>query len=127
MPTAIASALLAALLSFLGRHDMAEWAVELGIQLVTAVLVFGLVVPRGLRHESAGGRGIVMAVVALLVVMPAFWTGVPLLLGAAAALLGFAGKRAEHGSGKAIVSFVLGVLAVVAYVAIYAGDFVISA
>jgi len=45
------------------------------------------------------------------------------VLGAAAALLGYAGKHADRGSGKAIASFVLGVLTVIGYVVIYIGDY----
>jgi peptidoglycan/LPS O-acetylase OafA/YrhL len=123
IPTAVVSFAVAAFLSVTGAHNTTEWLVEIAIQAVAAGLLFGLVVRRGLRHESAGGRGIAMAVLALLIVFPAFWTGLPLQLGAAAAILGFAGKRASQGSGKATASLVLGALAVVAYLAIYVLDY----
>jgi hypothetical protein len=123
LPTAAATTVVAAALSFVGRNDMGEWYFELGIQVVTAALVFGVVTPRGLRHESAGGRALVMAVIGLLVVVPAFWLGIPVQLGAAAALLGYAGRRAGTGSGKCMVALVLGILTVVAYVAINLGDY----
>jgi peptidoglycan/LPS O-acetylase OafA/YrhL len=123
VPLAVGSFVVAALLSATNADSTREWMVEIPVQLVAAGLLFGLVVPRGLRHESAGGRGIAMGVIALLLVMPAFWTGLPLQLGVAAALLGFAGKRASHGSGKATASLVLGTLAVVAYLAVYVLDY----
>ncbi len=126
IPAAIASTAIAVTLSYLGAHDNRERLVELGLQIVAAGVLFGVVVPRGLRQESAGGRALVLGALALLIVVPAFWSGLPIQLGAAACLLGYAGKRADTGSGKAIASLVLGLLAVVAYLAIYVGDFVNS-
>jgi hypothetical protein len=113
----------AAALSISGAHDTREWVVEVVIEAAAAALLFGFVVPRGLRHESAGGRALVMAVLGALLVVPAFWSGLPLLLGSAAALLGYAGKQASTGSGKATAALVLGVLTVVAYLAIYVSDY----
>lgn len=123
LPVAAVSFVVALALSVQWGHGAREWLLEAAVEIVLAALVFGLVVPRGLRHESAGGRGIVMAAIALLLVVPAFWSGLPLLLGAAAAILGYAGKRAHTGSGRATASLVLGLLAVVAYLAAYLADF----
>ena len=123
VPTAVVTFAVTAFLSVAGANTTGEWIVEVGVELVAAILLFGLVVPRGLGHESAGGRGLAMAVIALLLVVPAFWTGLPLQLGAAAAILGYAGKRASQGSGKATVCLVLGTLAMVAYLAIYLLDY----
>jgi hypothetical protein len=64
-----------------------------------------------------------MAVLGALLVVPAFWSGLPMLLGVAAAMLGYAGKRATTGSGKATAGLVLGLLTVVAYLAIYLSDY----
>lgn len=121
-PAGILSTGVAMAFSYLGAHDLGEVLVMFVLQAVVAGLLFGVVVSRGLRHDSAGGRGIAMAVVGLLLVAPAFWSGLPVLLGVAAVLLGLAGRRASHGSGKAITSLALGVLCVVAYLAIYFGD-----
>jgi hypothetical protein len=123
IPTAIASTAVAAALSYVGRNSMGEWFFELGIQAVGAVVIFGLVVIRGLRHESAPWRALVMGVLGLLLAFPAFWLGLPVQLGAAAALLGYAGRRATHGSGKSVVALVLGAMTVVAYLSTYLGDY----
>jgi hypothetical protein len=123
IPTAVASTLVATTLSFVGSHNMTEWLVELGLQVVAAAVVFGLVVPRGLRRESAGGRALVMAVLALLLVVPAFWIGWPVQLGAAAVLLGYAGKGASKGTVTSMTALVLGALSVIAYLSIYLGDY----
>jgi hypothetical protein len=124
LPAAAVSTLTGAALSYVGRNDLGEWLFELGVLAVGAVVVFGVVVPRGLRHDSAGGRALALAVVGLLLVVPAFWLGLPAQLGTAAALLGYAGRRAPNGSGKSVAALVLGVVTVVAYLAIYLGDFV---
>jgi hypothetical protein len=128
LPVGVASLAAAAGLSILGSNSTLEWVVEVVLQAAVAALLFGVVVPRGLRAESAGGRALVMAVIAVVLV-PAFWTGLPMLLGAAAALLGYAGKRAagRAGAGMAIGALVLGLLVVVAQVAIYVSDFISAA
>ncbi len=83
-------------LTILGANSTSEIYIILGVVAVAAALVFGFVVPRGLRHETAGGRALAMAVVGALLVVPAFWSGLPVVLGSGATLLGYAGKRAEH-------------------------------
>jgi hypothetical protein len=123
VPTGIAAVAVAATLSITQADSTGEWIFEVVLQLVVGALVFGLVVPRGLRHEVAGKRALVMAVLAVLIVVPAFWLGLTPLLGAAAVLLGYAGRRASRGAGWAVASLVLGTLAVLAYLAIYVGDY----
>jgi|tagenome__1003787_1003787.scaffolds.fasta_scaffold20652796_2 hypothetical protein len=124
LPVAVGSTLVPMAFSFQGADGLRELFFDIPIQLVAAVLIFGVVVPRGLGHESAGGRGLAMAVIGLLLVVPAFWLGLPIQLGAAAVLLGYAGKRAVAGSRTAIASMVLGLIVVVAHLAIYVGDYI---
>ena len=62
---------------------------------------------------------------AVLATLPAFSSGVPLILGAGAAVLGNSSRTAERRSGMAITGLVLGVIAVLGYLAIYIGDGVI--
>ena len=123
VPAALTTFAVAAVLSVTGAHTTAEWVVEVVVEAVATALVFGLIVARGLRHESAGGRGLALGILGLLLVVPAFWTGLPLLLGTGSALLGSAGRRAPTGSAKATAALVVGVLAVVAYAAIYVLDY----
>lgn len=123
VPTAVAVAVVGGTLSWLFADSRAEGAGEVGFIVLLTAAIFGLVVARGLRHAAAGGRGIALGVIGLLAVPVAFWSGVPLVLGAGATLLGQAGRRADRGSGKAIASFVLGVLTLIGYVAIYVGDY----
>lgn len=122
-PVAGGVAVVAASLSAAFAHSMPEALVEVPFIAVATLLVFGVVVRRGLRGTAAGGRGIAMGAIGLLVLLPAFWSGLPLLLGSAGALLGYAGKRAESGAGKAMIAFVLGLLVCAGYLAIYAGDY----
>jgi hypothetical protein len=118
------SALAVALFFTIARADSnAERISMSALEIVASALLFGLVVPRALRRESAGGRGLAIGVIAVLLVVPAFWSGLPMLLGACAALIGYAGKRADTGSGKAMASLVLGLLAVIGYVAFYVLDY----
>jgi hypothetical protein len=123
VPIAIAVAVLGSALSWQGANSRSEAIGEVVFILVVTAAIFGLVVARGLRRPAAGGRGLAMGVVGLLAVPVLFWSGLPLVLGAAATVLGHAGKRADVGSGKAIASYVLGVLALIGYVAVYVGDY----
>lgn len=123
VPAALAVAIGGSVVSWLFADSRSEAVGEVVFILLLTAAIFGLVVPRGLRHAAAGGRGIAMGVIGLLAVPVAFWSGIPLVLGTAATLLGHAGKRADQGSGKAIASFVLGVLGVIGYVGIYIGDY----
>ena len=124
VPTAVAVAVVAGILSWLFADSAAEGASEVGFIVLLSAAIFGLVVARGQRHVAAGGRGIALGVIGLLAVPVLFWSGMPLVLGAGATLLGQAGRRADTGSGKAIAAFVLGVLTVIGYVAVYVGDYV---
>ncbi len=116
----LASGLVAAALTALFAHDWGEvvFSVSL-IALVTAV-VFAVVVPRALRKNSAGGTALALAIPAALLALPAFWSGLPLVLGVAGVLVGNHGRQVPDGGRKSIVALVLGALAVVSYIAIYA-------
>jgi hypothetical protein len=115
----IAAAAVATTLMALFAHDWGEViVVAAGIAAGTAV-VFGVVVPRGLRRESAGGAALTCAVLAALLVAPAFWSGIPLVLGVAAMILGNAGRVAPHDAGKSIAALVVGALASTFHLSIY--------
>ena len=102
-----------------------SFVVVCGIIAVAAGLVFGLYVPRALKRIAADGRAVVgalvLSVLALLLVVPGFWTGLPPVLAAGGIVVGLAGRTATR-SGMAIAAMVIGLLAVVADVAIYALD-----
>jgi hypothetical protein len=122
IPIGVFAATVAIGFTVLGAHDWGEIAVvATGIAVVTA-LVYGVVVPRALRKESAGGTGLALSIPALLLVVPAFWSGLPLVFGAAGFLIGQAGRRARSGAGQAMAATVLGALAVVGYVFSYVSD-----
>ncbi len=119
---AVGSALVAVAGTAVGAHDWRELLVVMGIIAVVTALVFGLVVPRALRKESAGGTSLALSIPAVLLLLPAFWSGLPMVLGAAGLLVGNAGRRAERGAGLCIAGVVLGALAMIGYVAIYVSD-----
>ena len=118
----VASALVAAAGTAFGAHDWGEIAVVWGAIAVATVVVFGFVVPRALRKESAGGTALGLAIPALVLLLPAFWSGLPLVLGVAGMVVGSVGRKAPSGGGKCIAAAVLGTLAAVGYLAIYISD-----
>lgn len=99
-----------------------EFLAVCGFILAAAAVVFGFVVPRQLGKERSGTSALVMSVLAALLVLPLFWAGVPAVLGAGGAFLGWSGRRASTGSGMSQAAFALGLLAVVAWIAIYVLD-----
>ena len=106
----------------LGAHDWTEIAVIGGVVLVAALLVYGWVVPHALRKESSGGTALALSVPAVLLVVPAFWSGLPMVLGIAGILVGNAGRHARKGAGLCIAGLIIGALAVAAYVSFYVSD-----
>jgi hypothetical protein len=92
------------------------------VVLVIAVAVYGVVLPRALRKDNAGATALTLSIVAAVAIVPAHWAGLPLVLGVAGAMLGYAGKRARSGVGTSIAAFVIGILASLGYVAFYVGD-----
>src|SRR4051794_14240656 len=124
-PVAVTAWTVALLWTFYGAHDWTEIAIGVAAITLATGLVFGLVAPRALSRTSAPGWSLGLGVMAVLATLPAFSTGVPLILGAAAAALGNTGRTNERHSTMAITGLALGVLAVLGYLAIYIGDGVI--
>ncbi|HEX4747705.1 MAG TPA: hypothetical protein VFU99_12575, partial [Gaiellaceae bacterium] len=65
------------------EHSLTDYLVVLGIIGVGAAIVFGWIVPRGLRKESAGGTAVALSVLAVLSIA-VFWSGLPPVLAAGA-------------------------------------------
>lgn len=90
--------------------------------VVAAVLVFGLLAPMAIRAVEAGGeagrRWAVGLSVVSVVSLVAFWSGLPLLVGGAAALVGKTGR--EHAATSKAFSWAwgLGLFAAVATIAV---------
>jgi hypothetical protein len=125
-PIALGTALVAAAGTVYGAHDWREIIVVAAVIAVSSAVVFGVVVRRALSRPSAGGTALALSVPAALLLLPAFWSGLPLVLGVAGAVVGDAGRNAREGSGKSIAGLVLGVLAVLGYLAIYIGDGIVA-
>ena len=115
----VAVAAVAAALTTFFAHGWGEAIGMTALIAVVGAVVYGYVVPRALRKESAGGTALALAIPAALLVVPAFWTGLPLVLGVAAMLVGNEGRRAPTGAGKSIAGLVLGALASLFYLSIY--------
>lgn len=111
--------LVAATLTTLFAHNWAEVISMVALIAVVTGIVFGFAVPRSLRGERPGRPALAYAIVAALVIVPAFWTGLPLVLGVAAMILGNAGRTARTGAGASIAALVLGALASLFYLSIY--------
>ncbi len=122
VPTGVATALVSSVFTFLGAHGPAEYISMIALGVVSAIVVYGWVVPRALAHDAAPKTAMALCVVAAVLTLPAFWTGLPLVLGAAGAIVGYAGRGAGKGSGLSIAAMLIGVLTVLGYLTIYIVD-----
>jgi hypothetical protein len=84
--------------------------IVLVVLLVVAAALFFFVVPRASRSNRPAVAGLVCSILGVLLVV-AFWSGLPIVLGTAGALLG----RMERttGRGLALAAVIVGVAAVV--------------
>jgi hypothetical protein len=121
-PIALAAAAFAAVLAAWGTfgdedYGWGEFVVVCGIIAVAAVAVFGWAVPRWADSPAVGRTALVLSLLGLLSIA-AFWTGLPPVLAAGGAVLGWTAR--ERAAGKLAVA--LGVLALVADVVVYVAD-----
>jgi hypothetical protein len=88
---------------------------------VLAAIVYGFVVPRAARGIWPMARtGLILSIVGLLTVI-VFWSGAPPIFAFAGILLGYFAREREP-SGLATGAILLGVMALIADVAIYIAD-----
>ncbi|MGH2827571.1 MAG: hypothetical protein ACRDKF_11430 [Actinomycetota bacterium] len=112
------------------QEDQADgyWLLAAFLVVVT-LLVFGLVVRQSTQtHTEANSpalSGLITSISGVLTVA-AFWSGLPVIFGAAGALLGLEGRqRALQGAGRAGMAqaaLILGLLSIVATLALFVGD-----
>ena len=122
VPTGLVTAAVSSVFTYLGAHSRVEYVSMIALALVTTAVVYGWVAPRALEEDAAPKTAMAMSVVAALTALPAYWTGLPLVLGAAGALVGYAGRGAARGSGLSITAMLIGVLSVLGYLTIYIVD-----
>lgn len=102
-------------------HGTREFLIICAVIAVVAAVIFGWVVPCTLGREALGIPALVLSVAGLVSVL-VFWMGLPPILAAAGALLGWAGRDSVRGAGKCRGAMVIGALALAAYVTIFILD-----
>ena len=122
VPIGIATAVVSSVFTYLGAHGPGEYVSMIALGVISAIVAYGWVVPRALRADAAPKTAMTMSVIGALLTLPAFWTGLPLVLGGAGALVGYAGRGAAKGSGLSIAAMLIGVLSVLGYLTIYIVD-----
>ncbi len=106
------------------QEQVATLPYVIGFAVVFAAIIFGLVVPWALRSNHAkrpSSAGLVCGLLGLLLLPPAFWSGLPVILGSAGAALGQVGRaRAQTGGQRmtAGAALVIGGLAAALCIAI---------
>lgn len=105
-----------------GEEDsLGEFLVVLGIISVGAAVVFGWVVRRGLRKESAAWTALVLSVLGLLSIA-VFWSGLPPVLAGGGIALGWASRHAPRSRWEAWAAVALGALVLGADLAVFLQD-----
>lgn len=123
---AAATVVIALFWTFYQAHSWEEIGVVAAATLIATAVVFAVVVPRALRGGRTGGLALALAIPAVVLVLPAFWSGVPLVLGAGGALIGASGRACGQRSASSTAGLVIGLVAVVAYLGIYLFDTLIN-
>jgi hypothetical protein len=121
-PFALAAGGIAAALAAWGTfgdegYGWGEYLVVLAIIAVSALAVFGWAVPRWATSPAAGRSALVLSVLGVLSIA-AYWSGLPPVLAAGGAVLGWAAR--DRPAGKAAI--VLGALVLVADLVVYVLD-----
>lgn len=111
-----------AALTLYGAHGRYEIPLVLTTIVASVIGVFGYLLPRKLAQPSAGGTALCLSGLAALLLLPAFWSGQSLILGAAGVLLGYGGRKAPTGARRSIAAVLIGLLVCVGYFAIYLLD-----
>jgi hypothetical protein len=100
-----------------GGHGVGEYLVVLAIIGVGALVVFGWAVPRWAGSPAAGRTALVLSSLGVLS-LAAFWSGLPPVLAAGGAVLGWAAR--DRTAGKIAIG--LGAFALVADLVVYVTD-----
>jgi quinol-cytochrome oxidoreductase complex cytochrome b subunit len=104
-----------------GTTELGEVLIPLGFVLLVAAILFGLVVPWAKRtmEVKTGNRpakaGMVLSILGFIMIV-AFWSGLPVILGAGGAALGQVGREraaSDGRSGLSLVALIIGIIAVV--------------
>jgi hypothetical protein len=89
----------------------------IAVTVLVAGLLFGLAVPRLLRSRRMSGWSLALGVAGILT-LPAYWSGLPVIFGAAALLTAVTARRQTRADGNparlATAATVVGVLAIAA-------------
>lgn len=93
-----------------------------GLVIVVAAPVFGVLAPRISGTAKAGPVGLALAIPAVLLVLPASWSGHPMVLGAVAEWLGLAARRSDLTPELGTAAVVIGALPILGRVVVFVGD-----
>ncbi|HEY7223559.1 MAG TPA: hypothetical protein VH561_08130 [Micromonosporaceae bacterium] len=89
------------------------------VLVVVAIGLFGFFLPAGLRGITTrtgrwSGWALATSIVGLVAIPASFWSGLPILLGTVATVLGSAGRRATTTErGRSTAAFVIGIIVTV--------------
>ena len=109
-------------LTLYGAHGRYEIPIVMTGIVLSMIGIYGFLLPRKLSHPSPGGTAFILSVIAVVLLLPTFWSGQSLILGVAGIMLGYVGRKGQSGARRSVVAVALGLLASVGYLTIYLLD-----
>lgn len=85
---AIAVLVVTTALAIYGANHRGEIAIVMALIAVALLGVYGYLLPRELAKTTPSPAALVLSIAAVVLLLPTFWSGQSLLLGAAGAMLG---------------------------------------
>jgi len=104
---------------------LGDW-IFVGIVAAISAATFGLLVPWALDRKGSRTAGVALSGFAFLASFVAFWTMVPLILGAAGALIGYETRQSSEDGSKRMLGLAAMILGVIAAVVSIAGTIATS-
>ncbi len=124
---AVLVAILSVVLPPVNPDQLSSLPIVVVVVLVIAAVLFFLIVPRAVRSSRPAVIGLVCSILGLLLSFPAFWSGLPILLGTAGASLGQSARTSRNaGRGLALGAIVIGICTIILNLLALLGDRLLS-
>ena len=104
-----------------GAHERSEIAICMGELILAAALIYGVLLPRKLARPSAHAA-LAVSITGAVLIVPAFWSGLPMVLGVAGVMLGKYALLAGKKRTTSIAAIVVGVSSFLGYLVVYVAE-----
>ena len=106
-----------------GAHNRPEIAICMGVLILATSLIYGVLLPRKLRRPSAHAA-LAVSITGAVLILPAFWSGLPMVMGVAGVILGTDALRGGKKRSTSIAAIVVGISAFLGYLIVYLDEII---